>query len=137
MTSTQRRRAFGDLVELLLHPGREAQVNDLREVVDQQAIHHLADVCRGEPLVLAPDVAPLLDGRQDRGIGGGPPDPVLLQGLDERGLCVAGRRLGEMLLREEPYAGSGGRRRRGRQTVQPQLGLRLACFLAVLLSESW
>ena len=34
-------------------------------------------------------------------VGGGPANAVLLQRLDERGLAVAGRRLGEFLLGHE------------------------------------
>ncbi len=48
-------------------------------------------------------VAPGLDGGDDRRVGGGPADAVLLQRLDQTGLGVARRRLGEVLLRDEPH----------------------------------
>ncbi len=39
--------------------------------------------------------------RHDRRVGAGPADAVLLQRLDQRGLGVARRRLGEVLLRQQ------------------------------------
>ena len=43
----------------------------------------------------------VLDGGHDAGVGAGPADPALLQLLDQRGLGVAGRRLREVLLRQQ------------------------------------
>ena len=46
-------------------------------------------------------VAPALDGADDGSVGGGPADTIFLQGADQSRLTVAGRRLGEVLLRDE------------------------------------
>src|SRR5207245_4895255 len=57
-----------------------------------------AELGREERALLAPDVLAVLDGREDLLVRGRPPDPLLLERLDERGLGEAGRRLGEVLL---------------------------------------
>ncbi len=49
--------AAGDLVELLLHPGREREVHVVPEVLDQQVGHDLGDRLRVEPPFADRDVA--------------------------------------------------------------------------------
>ena len=92
---------FGDVVELLLHVGREVGVDDVGEVLDQLVGHHVADVLGSEPSILQADVSAVLDRRDDRRVGGRTPDPELLELLHERSLGVPRRRLREVLLRQD------------------------------------
>src|SRR6266566_6256063 len=92
---------LGDVVELLLHVGREVGVDDVREVLDQLVGYHVADVLRSEPSILQTDVSAVLDRRDDRRVGGRTPDPELLELLHERSLGVTRRRLCEVLLRQD------------------------------------
>ena len=89
--------APGDLVELLLHPGREREVDVVAEVLDEEVRHDLADQLGMEAPLLDPDVAPVEDRRDRRGVGRRPADPVLLERLDQRRLGEARRRLREVL----------------------------------------
>ena len=52
--------ALGDLVEVLLHLGREVHVDDVGEVLDEFVGHDLTDVVGEEPAILEPDVAAVL-----------------------------------------------------------------------------
>ena len=89
--------ALGDLVELLLHPGREREVHVLAEVQDEEVGHDLADLLGMQAPLLDPDVAAIDDRRDRRGIGRRAADAVLLERLDQRRLRVPRRRLGEVL----------------------------------------
>ena len=90
--------AARDRVELIFHRGREAVLDVTVEVFRQEAIDDLADVGRHEAPAVHLHVLAILQRRDDRGVGRGPADAVLLERLDERGFGVARRRLGEMLL---------------------------------------
>ena len=81
--------ALGDLVEVLLHLGREVHVDDVGEVLDELVGHDLTDVVGEEPAILEPDVAAVLDRRDDRRVGRRPADAQLLERLDERRLGEA------------------------------------------------
>ena len=102
-----------DVVELVFHVGGELQVEDLGEMLDQQVGDDHAQVGGEEAPLLLFDVAAVLDRLDDRGVGAGPADVLLLQGLDQRRLAVAGRRLGEVLGGVEARAGRAPGRRRG------------------------
>ena len=91
----------GDLVELALHVGGELQVEDLGKLFDQQVVDGHPEVRRAEPPFLLIDVAAVLDRLDDRCIGAGAADRLFFQGLDQRGLAVSRRRLGEVLRRVE------------------------------------
>ena len=94
--------AGGDAVQILFHVRCEPDVDDLREVLHQEIVDEDADLRGHQPASLDPlNIATVLDGRQDRRVGRRAPDAVLLQGTDQRGLGVARRRLGEVLLGEE------------------------------------
>ena len=93
--------AAGDLVELLLHPRGERDVDVVAEVLDQQVRHDLGDRLGMEPPLLDPDVAAIDDRRDRRRVGRRPADPVLLERLDQGRLGEARRRLGEMLGRRD------------------------------------
>ena len=73
------------------------------EVLGEEAMDDLADVGRHEALAVHLDVLAVLQRRDDGRVGRGPADAVLLERLDERGLRIARRRLGEVLL-----GGEGG-----------------------------
>jgi len=69
---------------LELHPGGEAEVDDVREVLGQEINDREAHVLGNERALLAPYVVPI-DERRDRGrVRGRPADAVLLERLDER-----------------------------------------------------
>ena len=70
-----------------------------REVLDQQVGDLLAQLGGVEAAILDLDVVAFLIGDlgDDAGIGAGPADAFFFQGLDQRGLVVARRRLGEVL----------------------------------------
>ena len=114
----------GDVVELILHVGRELEVEDLGEMLDQQVGHHHAQVGGEEPPFLLLDVEPVLDRLDDRRVGAGPADVLLLQGLDQGGLAVPGRRLGEVLGRRPARAGRAPGRLQGGQELVVLLAAR-------------
>src|SRR6266545_2623125 len=90
-----------DLVELLLHARGEGDVHLAWEGADELVRHEQAEVGGLEVLLHLLDVRLLLDGLEDGGVGGWAADAALLHLLHERGLVVAGRRLGEVLVRVE------------------------------------
>src|SRR5437870_706467 len=94
--------ALLDAVELVLHAGRELDVQYVGERLDQEVGHQEAQVGRFEaPPVVLDHVLLVEDGAHDAGIGGRAPDALLLELLDERGLREAGRRLREVLLGDQ------------------------------------
>jgi hypothetical protein len=90
--------AAGDLVELVLQPRGEVVVHVLREVLGEEGVDDAADVRGHEAPAVHLHVLAVLQRGDDAGVGGGPSDAVLLQGLDQARLGVARRRLGEVLL---------------------------------------
>jgi hypothetical protein len=86
--------AAGDLVEVVLHPGRELVVDQVGEVLFEQAHHGERVGGRDEGLALLPHVPAVLDRLHDRRVGRRAADAQLLERLHERGLGVARRRLG-------------------------------------------
>lgn len=90
--------AFLDLVELLLHSGRETDVEKLRKPLDEEVIHAEAEFGRNELALFAVHVVAILNRAQDRRVGRRAADAVFLELLDQRGFAVSRRRLGELLL---------------------------------------
>ena len=93
--------AAGDLVELLLHPRGELDVDVVAEMLDEEVGHDLGDGLRVEPALLDADVAAVGDRRDRRRVRRRPADAVLLERLDQRRLGEARRRLGEVLGRRD------------------------------------
>ena len=89
--------APGNLIEFLLHPGREGQVDVLAEVLDEEIGDDLRDGFRAQSTLLDPDVAAIGDRGDGRGVRRWSADPMLFEGLDQGRFRKAGRRLGEML----------------------------------------
>ncbi len=89
--------AARDGIEFILHGGREAVLDVAVEVLGEEAVYDLADVGRYEAPVVHLDVFAVLQGRDDRRIRRGAADSVFLERLDQGGLAVARRRLGEVL----------------------------------------
>ncbi len=87
-----------DGIELVFHRRREAVLHITVEMFRQEAAHDLADVGGNEAAGIHLDIFPILQGRDDGGVGGGPADPMLFEGFHERSFGVAWRRLGEVLL---------------------------------------
>ena len=74
-----------------------------------------------EVLAVLDHILPVHNGGDGGGVGGGPADPLLLQGPDEGGLGVPGGGLGELLL------GLGGRLGQGLPLLEVgQAGLELS-----------
>ncbi len=90
--------AAGHVVQLVLHAGREVQVDDLREVLHQQVRHAEGRLLREEAAILDVHVAALPDRLDGGRVGRRPPDAPFLQRTDQRGLGEARRWLGEVLL---------------------------------------
>ena len=117
--------ALGDLVELVLEDGGEVRVHDVVELLDQHVVDEHAELGRLEAPPVALDVAAILD--RDR-IGAyvlGRPMPRSSSDLDQRGLGVARRRLGEVLLGDEPH--------QVEQIARGELGQRLAILVGRLV----
>ena len=89
--------AARDRIQLVFHRGGEAVLDVAVEVLREEAVDDLADVGRHEAPAVHFHVLAVLERRDDRGIGRGTADAVLLERLHERGLAVARRRLGEVL----------------------------------------
>src|SRR4029078_9796348 len=89
-----------DLVEILLELARVADIENVVEGGAEQLLdqHHAEDGRLDLPFALV-HVLARLDYGDDRRVGGGTPDAVLFERLDQRRLGVARRRLGEFLLR--------------------------------------
>ena len=107
--------AGGDLIEGVLHPGGEARIHQVGEVVLQQGGHREGREAGGEGVVLEGGVAPVHDRADDAGVGGGTADAFLLQHLHQGGLAVAGRGLGLVTEGLHPPAGGAVAHRQGRQ----------------------
>ena len=90
--------ALLDLVQLLLHAGRELHVEHVREVRDQEPRDQHAQIGRLQGAPLALDVVALGDAGDDRRVCARPVDVLLLERLDQRCVGVARGRLREMLL---------------------------------------
>ncbi|MNZ47604.1 hypothetical protein D3C78_653240 [compost metagenome] len=89
--------ALGHVVQMFFHAGGEAVVHQVGEALVEALGDDVAHLLRVEATVLHRDVATLLDGGNDRRIGGRAADATLLQLLDQAGLGVTRRRLGEVL----------------------------------------
>ena len=108
--------AVGDLVELVLEMGGEVVFDVAREIGLQEGGDDAAAVLRHEALAVDLHVVPALQHLDDAGVGRGPADAELLELLDQAGLGIARRRLGEMLLGDDLAALQAprpGRRRAG------------------------
>ena len=114
--------AVRDRVQVVLHRGGEAVVDQPAEVALEQPGHRERHPGRDQRRALLPDVAAVLDGLHDRGVGGRPADAELLQRLDQRGLGVAGRRAGGVpgrLQRAHPELVAAGQLRQPALAVVP------------------
>ena len=99
--------ARGDTVQVALHRGREVVVDQVRQVLLEQARHGERQP-RGHQVLAAVRHVPAVPDRLDGGrVGGGTADAELLHGLDQRRLRVAARGLGLMAV------GGGLGQRRG------------------------
>src|SRR5215212_8581479 len=116
----------GDAVQVLLHLGGEAEVDDLGEDVGEQVGDHDADVLGVEALAVQADVLAVHQGRDGRRVGRRTADAVLLQRLDQAGLAVAGRRLGEVLL--------GGELDQPQHLARDQLGQGAGLLLGLVVA---
>ncbi len=93
--------AVGNIVELILHFRGELVIDPMREVLGQELVHDASHVGRREPLLVEYDIFAVLQCRDDRRVGRGPPDAVLLKGLYEACFRITRGRLGEVLFAVE------------------------------------
>ena len=106
-----------DLVEFFLERRGEvildiAVEEGLQEDRDQPAL-----VLGDEAVLLHPDIAPVAQDRQDRGVGRGPAYAQLLHLADQAGLGIPRRRLGEVLVGLRLAHLGGGALRQGGQAA--------------------
>ena len=87
----------GDTVELFFEVGGEIIFDIAGKEAFQERDDDAAAVFRHQPALVDADIFAVLQNLQDRGIGRGPADAELLHALDQRGLGVTRRRLGEVL----------------------------------------
>ena len=87
----------GDIIQLVFQPRGEV-VGDVALEKPLQKGRDQPPAFLGEkPVLFHPNIVAVLEHLQGRGIGGRPPDPQLLQPLDQRCFGIARRGLGEML----------------------------------------
>ncbi|MCY1361163.1 hypothetical protein D9M69_478210 [compost metagenome] len=89
--------ALGNVVQVLFHAGGEAVVHQVGEAFIQAFGNDVAHLLGVETTVVHRDVTTLLNGGDDRRVSGWTADAALFQLLDQAGLGVARRRLGEVL----------------------------------------
>ena len=85
------------LIQLVLHPGGELHVHNVREALAHQVRHHLAQGRDPQGLALLHHIFPVQNGGHGGGVGRGAADAVFLHGADQGGVGVAGGGLGEVL----------------------------------------
>jgi len=86
-------------IELFLEIGGEIVFDVATEEILEERRDQPALVLGIEPLLVEPDIFPVAQNVERGGIGRGPADAELLHLLDQARFGIAGRRLGEMLLR--------------------------------------
>jgi len=69
----------GYRIQLIFQPGREVVVDILGKIIGQELVHHATDIGRDEAFLVHLHVFAVLQGGDDRGIGGRPADAVLFQ----------------------------------------------------------
>ena len=114
-----------DGVEVLLHRGGEAVVDEPGEVLLHEPGHGERQPARDERRAAVGDVAAVLDRADRRGVGRGAADAALLHRLDQGGLGVARRRGGLVAERLGAHGAHGGALAQARQATL-LLGLVLA-----------
>ena len=92
------------LVELVFQIGGEIVFDVALEEAGQERGDQPAAVLRHKPAPVEPHVIAVLQHLDDRGIGRRPADAQFLELLDQAGLAIARRRLGEMLVRDDRAA---------------------------------
>src|SRR6478609_10309153 len=92
---------FLDPVEVLFHPRREGHVEDVGELLDHRLLDQLAELGREEAPGLDLHVLARGERRDDRRVGRRAADAEALELLDQARFREAGRRLGEVLRRED------------------------------------
>ena len=96
-----------DNVELFLHVSAEFHVDDVGELLHHDRVDGLAERGGFQLLLVLLHIAAVHDGRDDGRIGGRASDAVFLQRVDQRGLGVKRRRLGELLVRRQLFEFEG------------------------------
>ena len=92
--------ALSYLIQPLLHLGGEFYVDDLGEMLHQQAVDRCAQLQGIKSPFFSLYIASLSNYGDDRGIGAGAPDTPFLQRFYQGSLIIAGWGLSEVLLRQ-------------------------------------
>ena len=122
-----------DVVELVLEVGGKAILHVTLEKAGQERGDQAPAVLGDEAALVEAHVIAVLQHRKDAGVGRGAADAVLLQALDQAGLGIARRRLGEMLFRHD----GGARHGLALADVgQDAFGLVVAVFVASFLVKA-
>ena len=106
---------MGDLIEGVLHPGRETGVHQIREVLLQQGRHGKSRETRREGVIGEGRVPAIHDRADDRGIGGRPADALLLKHLHQGRFAIASGGLGLVAEGLHRLAGGAVAHLQGRQ----------------------
>jgi len=93
--------ATGNIIQPGLHLRRVADIHDVLKRGHQRITDDHTQIRRGKLAVVFSHVLAILDDADDGGIGGGPPNAVGLELLDEGRLREAGRGLCKVLFRNE------------------------------------
>ncbi len=89
--------ALGDIIQMLFHGGGKAVVHEVGKALVETLGDDVAHLLGVEATVVHRHVATILNGGNDRRVGGRTADATLLQLLDQARFGVARRRLGEVL----------------------------------------
>ena len=87
-----------NLIEEFLHAGSELDFKQLIQVRDQHGVDLHAQFRRLDRLLLLGDVATVIQGSNERGIGAGATHAILLKSLDQGGFTKPARGLGFLAL---------------------------------------
>ena len=91
----------GHLVETIFHLRGEVVVHQIAEIFFQPIGDDFAHFLRVKTTVFHPHVAAILNGRDDRSVGGRTADTAFFQLFDQRSFAEARRRLGKVLRRRQ------------------------------------
>ncbi|VGP49613.1 hypothetical protein SB00610_02428 [Klebsiella quasipneumoniae subsp. similipneumoniae] len=89
------------LIETIFHLRSEVVVHQIAEVLFQSVGDDLAHFLRVETTVFHSHVTTILNGGDNRGIGGRTTDTAFFQLFNQRGLAEASRRFGKVLGRRQ------------------------------------
>ena len=97
--------ACADFIKLVFQIGSKVIADVFAEIIRQECSDQAALILRDQAVFVFFNIAAILNGGHDRSIGGRATDAQFFHAFDQRCLCVAGRRLGEMLFVFDGFLG--------------------------------